>query len=246
MKKRTNRPARANKKEDKTFISKAQIALLHVAKNELRLDDDIYRDMLKNVAGVSSAADMPRDKFNAMLSHLKAYGFEMRKKPGTAARKKYDELAGRAGMATPAQLRYIELQFVQYLQLKGQLHDDGPLSADDRKTVDFGLRHYLKKYFKAEDFRFLTKTAASSAIEGLKNALIHERDKQARQEVTYGATLAMAGAPLSAAGTVEPAPADTESLCGRSHAGRVENGSEKEKQNQSDRTTAGPNIRRVF
>ena len=160
------------KKEDKTLISKAQIGLLHVAKSELKLDDDIYRDMLENVAGVSSAVDLPRSKFDNVLSHLKASGFEIKRKEGTSSRKKHSEFDGRPGMATSAQLRYIELQFVQYLQLKG-------LPVDDRKAVDFGLRHYLKKFYKAEGIRFLTKTAASNAIEGLKNTLIHEREKQA-------------------------------------------------------------------
>ncbi|MEW6378623.1 MAG: regulatory protein GemA [bacterium] len=222
------------KTEDKTFCSKAQLALLHVAKQELRLDDDTYRDMLQNVAGVSSAADLPRSRFGAVLDHLKACGFEIRKKEGSAAAKKYDEYAGRAGMATPAQLRYIEWMFVQYIQLKGQ-----PI--DDRDVVAFGLRHYLKKFYKAEDLRFLTLKRASDAIEGLKNTLIHEREKQARKSVGSVESVESGQWPVVSGQQKQPQEQPQE-----------ERNVQQEQEQRQIKGTArpagqpGPNLRRVF
>lgn len=165
--------------DDTTLITKAQIGLLHVAKQELKLDDETYRDMLENVASVSSARDLPQSKFDAVLQHLKACGFEIRRKEGTSDRKKYAELDGRPGMATAAQLRFIEVQFIEYVKLRGE-------PTDDRDVIDFGLRHYLKKFYKVEDVRFLTKKSASDAIEGLKNTLLHERDKLSKQSTGNG------------------------------------------------------------
>jgi phage gp16-like protein len=39
-------------------VRRAQLAKIHVLKKELGLDDDSYRQMLQNVAGVRSAADL--------------------------------------------------------------------------------------------------------------------------------------------------------------------------------------------
>ncbi len=42
------------------------LAKIHIAKKQLGMDDVVYRDMLMNVAGVSSAADLrARAKINS-------------------------------------------------------------------------------------------------------------------------------------------------------------------------------------
>lgn len=48
-----------------------QLAVLHVAKKQLGLDDDTYRDILKAHAGVRSAKDLDTDGFENVMRYLK-------------------------------------------------------------------------------------------------------------------------------------------------------------------------------
>jgi phage gp16-like protein len=54
----------------------AELAKIHIAKKQLGMDDDTYRIMLANVAGVSSAGDLGQDGRQAVLDHLKKIGFK--------------------------------------------------------------------------------------------------------------------------------------------------------------------------
>lgn len=56
-----------------------ELAKIHIAKKELGLDDDTYRDMLMQVAGVSSAADLTATGRAKVLEHLKKIGFKGKK-----------------------------------------------------------------------------------------------------------------------------------------------------------------------
>lgn len=63
------------------------LAKIHIAKQQLRLDDDTYRDMLWTIARVRSAADLDAGGRAAVLRHLASRGF----KPAvsTERRKRY-------------------------------------------------------------------------------------------------------------------------------------------------------------
>ena len=61
------------------------LALIHLAKQQLGLDDDIYRALLENVAGVRSARDLDAAGRAAVLARLREHGF--RPLAGTAARR---------------------------------------------------------------------------------------------------------------------------------------------------------------
>lgn len=52
-----------------------ELGMIHVAKKQLALDDDAYRDMLWSVARVRSAADLDAAGREAVIAHLKARGF---------------------------------------------------------------------------------------------------------------------------------------------------------------------------
>jgi hypothetical protein len=149
-------------------ITKKQIALLHVARQELGLDDDIYHDMLESVLGVSSSTEITKGQFEKILDHLKSHGFSIKRK--ITKNKKYDEFKNRSGMATPAQMRYLEVMFHEWLDLK---YPD----RDNKAYVGPGLRYFLRKHYQADGLRFLSKDLAVKAIEGMKNALAHARAK---------------------------------------------------------------------
>ena len=57
-------------------INRKKIALVHVAKAKLGLDDEEYRDMLINVCNVHSAKDLTETSFNRLMRYLEAVGFK--------------------------------------------------------------------------------------------------------------------------------------------------------------------------
>lgn len=59
---------------------RAELAKIHVAKKQLGLDDETYRDMLWTVARVRSAADLDEAGRRKVLEHLTARGFRTRRK----------------------------------------------------------------------------------------------------------------------------------------------------------------------
>lgn len=61
------------------------LALIHLAKQQLGLDDDTYRALLENVAGVRSARELDAAGRAAVLARLREHGF--RPFAGTAARR---------------------------------------------------------------------------------------------------------------------------------------------------------------
>ncbi len=108
----------------------SELAKIHIAKKELAMDDDTYRAMLMQVAGVSSAADLSADGRAKVLEHFKAAGFKGKKtytkRPHTADNK--------------AQIKKIEAQLTDmqlpwdYLIARQQGKDGKTLSMVERLT----------------------------------------------------------------------------------------------------------------
>lgn len=59
---------------------KRDLAMIHMAKAKLGMDNDTYRAMLYSVAGVYSAAELGREGRRAVLGEMKKMGFKP--KPG--------------------------------------------------------------------------------------------------------------------------------------------------------------------
>lgn len=57
-----------------------QLAQIHIAAKQLGLDDDTYRAMLREVAGVTSAADLSDTGRRKVLTHLQRLGWAPRRK----------------------------------------------------------------------------------------------------------------------------------------------------------------------
>ncbi|WP_230965437.1 gp16 family protein [Burkholderia cepacia] len=58
------------------MISKSTLAKIHIAKQQLGMDDDSYRAMLHSVAGVSSAKDLDAQGAAKVMRHLERCGFK--------------------------------------------------------------------------------------------------------------------------------------------------------------------------
>jgi hypothetical protein len=57
-------------------IGRKQKALIHIAKQDLHLDDEAYRLILKGVAGVESATQLTREGFDKVMARFHEMGFK--------------------------------------------------------------------------------------------------------------------------------------------------------------------------
>ena len=57
------------------MMLREKIALIHVAKKDLKWSDEVYRHVLKNHGGVASSKDLDESGFDRVLKHAKAMGF---------------------------------------------------------------------------------------------------------------------------------------------------------------------------
>ena len=135
------------------------LAKIHIAKKELGLEDEIYRDILYRKFRVSSSKSLSDSQAMVLINHFKVLGWKQsvssRQKAEGSKPKKYDDLGKRdAYAATPAQLRMIEAMW----------HD---IYRGNDETKH--LRQFLFNHFKVSDIRFLEKdTTAHQVIEALK------------------------------------------------------------------------------
>lgn len=60
-------------------LRKRQIAQIHIAKSDLGLDDDTYRAMLMDVAGVNSSTKLTAKQRAAVLERFEARGWKNKK-----------------------------------------------------------------------------------------------------------------------------------------------------------------------
>lgn len=63
-------------------IRKRQLAQIHIAKSDLGLDDDTYRALLQDVAGVDSAARLNAKQRAAVLERFESKGWKNKKHKG--------------------------------------------------------------------------------------------------------------------------------------------------------------------
>lgn len=124
-------------------ITKAQIRIIHTLKNRLGWDDAQYRGFLMwNSEGfVTSSKELSYDEAERIIIKMR---IEAVKKGVWQERpRKYENLDGREGMATGAQLRKIEAIWAEVCRAKTE--------EGRRKS----LRKLLWNKFKVADLRFL-------------------------------------------------------------------------------------------
>jgi phage gp16-like protein len=124
------------------------LAKIHIAKKELGLPDETYRDVLNSLFKVHSSRFLSNDQALKLIRYFKDKGWVPKSKP-----KKYDDQKGDIYSATPAQKRKIEALW----------HD---LYRGNSETKH--LRQFIFNHFKVSDVRFLDKRLAYDVIEALK------------------------------------------------------------------------------
>jgi hypothetical protein len=127
------------------------IAVIHVARKGLALDEAAYRALLEGSAGVSSASGIETaSQFDAVMTAFKALGFRF--KPSARNRLPVADLE-RNNLCTERQRYYIK----------------GLWELASRARDERSLRAMLKRIGGVDDMRFLTKKAASALILALRS-----------------------------------------------------------------------------
>jgi phage gp16-like protein len=136
---------------------RAAIAKLHCAKRDLRLDDDAYRAILRQVTGKESGADLDAIELGAVLDKMARLGFVS---PRT--------LAMDGGPGGPQQRKAQALW-----------HDLGEMGVLD--DPEGGLRRFARHLVGVEALEWADANQMNKVIEALKAWRARERLKRALQ-----------------------------------------------------------------
>ncbi|MCA3456819.1 MAG: regulatory protein GemA [Rhodobacter sp.] len=129
-------------------LNRNQTSLFHVVKAKLGWSDEIYREVLARIGGVTSSTELDQDGFNAIMAFAEYSGF----RPTVSKTPRFGD---RPGFATFAQLTLIR-------ELWREVHRQ-------RECDDDHLAAWLHKYHKVDSLRFLTMDAARKVIVTLKS-----------------------------------------------------------------------------
>ena len=145
-------PGSASQLSSTSDLTPAQLALVHVAKARLGLDDTEYRDLLEAAAGVRSARDLNQARFQALIQRLEGLGFRaIPKRP-------------RPGMASPAQVVYIRALWARW---RGERED----------PEERGLLRWLSRRFGISSLKHLDSTMSHQTLVALK-AMVARREQR--------------------------------------------------------------------
>ncbi len=124
------------------------LAKIHIAKKELGIEDEHYREILYRKFRVSSSKSLSDSQALVLINHFKNVGWVPKSNT-----KKYDDQKGDIYSSTPAQKRKIEAMW----------HD---IYRGNSETKH--LRQFLFNHFKVTDIKFLERRTAYEVIEALK------------------------------------------------------------------------------
>jgi len=122
-----------------------KVALVHVAKHRLHMEDADYRLLLLRVAGVESASDLTAAGFHQLMEAFAALGFQS----DSAA----TNFGRRAGMATPGQVAAIRRMWAEFTAGEG---------------TDATLGKWLAKHWGISALRFLPAEKAPKVLIALR------------------------------------------------------------------------------
>lgn len=159
-------------------VRNRQLAMIHVAKKELGLDEDLYRAILWEVCGVESSKDLDLAGRNRLLEHFREKGFKSRMSsfvPETAP------LAKPKRLSPVSRDKAHKEQKDKIRALWIQLHRAGAVK-DGSETA---LCSWLKKRTGIDSPEWLPAEIAQKQIKALNSwlALIKKKKAEAVSEV---------------------------------------------------------------
>lgn len=124
-------------------MRKKMIAKIHIAKTQLAIDDDVYRDLLDDVTGKRSCADMDERELHQVLERLRGFGFK-------------NFFPATKDNATKTQVDKIRAMWLD--MAKSELVPDG----------EPALLGFVKRQTKVDRLEWLTPKQCNAVIEALK------------------------------------------------------------------------------
>ncbi len=147
-------------------ITRMQITKIHIAKTQLNINDEHYREMLsgfKNASGdpCSSCKEFTESQANVFLQLLKTkLGWQEKKKNKIL---EFENLGTRdPKFASPAQLRKIKAYWKNY----------------SREKTDISLNHFISRILKVDMITAVLKQDVNrllKAIQSLDNQSLHQQ-----------------------------------------------------------------------
>lgn len=130
------------------------IRLIHIAKSQLHLDDDVYRDILRAKSkGKASSTELTVLELEAVLEHLKRIGFKVKGAPQKAA----PRATRTRRMADDPEAKKIRALWLL-------LRDLGVV----KNASEEALAGYVKRMTKVDDLHWIDGKQAETVIESLK------------------------------------------------------------------------------
>lgn len=126
------------------------IQLIHIGKSQLQLDDDTYRNILKQLTQKDSTKQLTVPQLNRVIAHLQSLGFKIQSK------------------SNPKQVAAKDPQSQKIRALWRELHELGHVN-DNTETA---LSAYVKRITGVESLAWLSTPQGSQVIETLKSWLI--------------------------------------------------------------------------
>ena len=145
-------------------LSHKQIALIHIAKQELGLSEEYYRKLLGEL-GVKSSKELDQAGFQRLMNKFELLGF---RRQTTKAKKRGDDVPGMASEGQKAKIWKL-----WFLWMGGD---------EDLAEARRQLRNFLFKRFGVSDVRWLTREKAWDVIEALK-AMVARRSDEERKKL---------------------------------------------------------------
>lgn len=149
---------------DASALPAKSVALVHVARRRLGLDEATYRALLMRAAGVASSSALTPQGFDRVMKEFRRLGFI-----SDAHARTYGE---RAGMASPKQLAAIRRLWREFTDGTGD---------------DLSLGKWLKGKWSIEHPRFLPEYEAGRAVAGLHAMVKRKHAKAAKLAEAGGA-----------------------------------------------------------
>ncbi len=160
----------ANEQEDRVRM----IRKIHTLKSALGLSEDEYRLTLLHNFRVDSSKHLTNNQSIELIKSLESEAVQKGIWQKFEGKSRFESFGRRPGMASPAQLRKIEVLWKDAIDLK------------DNKSRAKALRTFLNRHFKISDIRFLDQTATKKVIHTLNHMVL--RKKAGSQKDTPEAT----------------------------------------------------------
>ncbi len=152
-------PNATNEQKDKMQMIKK----IHALKNALALSDEEYRLTLFHNFRVDSSKLLTRNQQEELIRGLESEAIQKGVWQKFEGKSRFESLADRPGMASPAQLRKIEVLWKEASSVK---------DAIERAKQ---LRTFLYGHFKVSDLRFLEQEKVKKVVCALNHMIMQKR-----------------------------------------------------------------------